>query len=72
MCRLAAGRTLSRWAATIEKSPSGYVSRDLYLGLSGRAYWYGTREEYDGSDFIQEIEAKRLEGIYIPKWHMQN
>ena len=40
MCRLAAGQTLSRWAATIEKSPTGYVSRDLYLGLSGRVYWY--------------------------------
>lgn len=88
----------------IEKSPTGYASWDLYLGLSGRVYWYcvdatsggvyadslldffasqfgfientylkdGTREEYDDSDFIQEIEAKRLEGTYIPKWHMQN
>ncbi len=70
MCRLAAGRTLSRWAATIEKSPTGYVSQ---FGFIENTYLKdGTREEYDDSDFIQEIEAKRLEDIYIPKSHMHN
>ncbi len=31
----------------------------------------GTKEEYEDSDLIQEIEAKRADGIYIPKWHMK-
>ena len=86
----------------IDKTPMGYSTKDLYLGLSGTVYWYcvdasaggvytrslldffasqfgfiqntylkdGTREEYDDSDLIQEIESKRAAGIYIPKWHM--
>lgn len=31
----------------------------------------GTREEYEDSDLIQEIEIKRAAGIYVPKWHMK-
>lgn len=31
----------------------------------------GTREEYEDSDLIQEIEAKRAAGIYHSKWHIK-
>ena len=31
----------------------------------------GTREEYEDSDLIQEIETKRAAGMYLPKWHMK-
>lgn len=30
----------------------------------------GTREEYEDSNLIQEIEEKRRAGVYIPKWHL--